>query len=38
MNKEDVWNLFKETGQIKYYIEYKKIKKKKVDDLGNKKD
>ena len=27
MTKEDLWNLFKETGKIKYYLEYKKISK-----------
>lgn len=27
MNKEDLWNLFKMTGKIEYYLEYKKIDK-----------
>lgn len=27
MTKEELWNLFKETGKIKYYLEYKKISK-----------
>lgn len=27
MTKEEAWNLFKETGKIKYYLEYKKISK-----------
>lgn len=27
MNKEELWNLFKETGKIKYYLEYKKYLK-----------
>ena len=25
--KEELWNLFKETGKIKYYLEYKKLAK-----------
>lgn len=25
MTKEELWNLFKETGKIKYYLEYKKL-------------
>ena len=25
MTKEEAWNLFKETGKIKYYLEYKKL-------------
>ena len=24
MTKEDLWNLFKMTGKIEYYLEYKK--------------
>ena len=27
MTKEDLWNLFRLTGKIEYYLEYKKIKK-----------
>ncbi len=27
MTKEELWNLFKETGKIKYYLEYKKLAK-----------
>ena len=27
MTKEELWNLFKTTGKIKYYLEYKKILK-----------
>lgn len=27
MEKEDLWNLFKMTGKIEYYLEYKKIDK-----------
>ena len=27
MEKQDLWNLFKLTGKIEYYLEYKKIDK-----------
>lgn len=27
MDKQDLWNLFKMTGKIEYYLEYKKIDK-----------
>ena len=27
MTKEELWRLFKETGKIKYYLEYKKVSK-----------
>lgn len=27
MEKQDLWNLFKMTGKIEYYLEYKKIDK-----------
>lgn len=26
MNKEEAWELFKKTGKIEYYLEYKKRK------------
>lgn len=26
MNREDLWNLFKMTGKIEYYLKYKKDK------------
>lgn len=25
MTKEDLWNLFRLTGKIEYYLEYKKL-------------
>ncbi len=28
MTKEDLWNLFKKTGKITYYLEYKEMIKK----------
>jgi len=27
MTKKELWDLFKETGEIKYYLEYKKCSK-----------
>ena len=27
MKKKEAWNKFKETGKIKYYLEYKKLDK-----------
>lgn len=27
MTKEDLWNLFRLTGKIEYYLEYVKLKK-----------
>jgi len=28
MTKEEYWKLFKETGKIEYYLEYKKLTRK----------
>ena len=28
MTKEECWQLFKKTGKIKYYLEYKKLTRK----------
>jgi len=28
MNEQQAWELFKKTGKIEYYLEYKKAKKK----------
>ena len=28
MTKEDLWELFKQTGKIEYYIKYKELKEK----------
>lgn len=27
MTRKELWDLFKETGKIKYYLEYKKLSK-----------
>ena len=37
MTKEDVWNLFKKTGNIKYYIKYKDMINKGIDKLEDRK-
>lgn len=34
MEKQNLWNLFKETGKIEYYIKYKMIEG-KSDTLGD---
>ncbi len=34
MEKQDLWNLFKETGKIEYYIKYKMLEG-KSDTLGD---
>lgn len=28
MSKEECWQLFKKTGEIKYYLEYKRLTRK----------
>ena len=35
MNKDDIWNLFKKTGKLEYYLKYKDMVEKKVDNLGD---
>lgn len=30
MNKNDIWQLFKNTGKIEYYIKYKNMKNDEV--------
>ena len=34
MNKEDLWNLFKMTGKIEYYLKYKE-KEEKNESKGS---
>ena len=36
MNKNELWELFKKTGKIEYYLKYKTTKK-EVDDKSDKK-
>ncbi len=31
MDKNSFWQLFKETGKIKYYLKYKELEKEAVD-------
>lgn len=31
MNKNDLWQLFKKTGKIEYYLKYKELSKKRCD-------
>lgn len=38
MNKEDVWNLFKTTGKLEYFMQYRKMIQGGIDKLGDKKD
>ena len=38
MNEKDIWDLFKRTGEIKYYIMYRNIIDGKLDKGGNKKN
>lgn len=36
MNKNDLWNLFKLTGKIEYYLKYLELsRKEKFDDKKN---
>jgi hypothetical protein len=35
MNKNDIWNLFKMTGKIEYFVKYKEMTKKGIDYIGN---
>ena len=35
MNQNDVWNLFVKTGKLEYYLKYKDMLEKKVDNLGD---
>ncbi len=38
MTKDDVWRLFMMTGNINYYIKYKKMLEEGVVELGANKD
>lgn len=35
MSKEDIWTLFKQTGNINYYIKYKSMEDDKYEESGN---
>lgn len=32
----DIWNLFKKTGKIEYYLKYKELLEKGIDYVGDK--
>lgn len=38
MSKEDIWNLFRLTGKLEYYMVYKQMDKRKIDEIGSSKD
>ncbi len=38
MNRNDVWNLFKMTGKIEYFLKYKDMQSKAVVELGDNKN
>ena len=35
MNKNDIWNLFKMTGKIEYFLKYKEMIEKGIDYIGS---
>ncbi len=35
MNKKLLWDLFKNTGKIEYYVKYKEEERSKKDEKGN---
>lgn len=37
MNKDDIWNLFCITGKLEYYLKYKEMISKEVDNIGDSK-
>lgn len=38
MTKEDVWNLFKTTGKVEYFIKYQQMTRGGIDKLGDQND
>lgn len=36
MNKNDIWNLFVQTGKLEYYIKYKEMVEGMIDTIGDK--
>lgn len=38
MNRKDIWNLFKITGKIEYYLKYKEMLSEGIDYIGDKED
>lgn len=37
MTKEDIWELFKKTGDINYFLKYKDLINKGLDKIGDNK-
>ena len=35
MTRNDIWNLFKLTGKIEYYLKYKELEEKGEDKIGS---
>lgn len=35
MNKNDIWNLFKMTGKIEYFLKYKEMTEKGIDYIAD---
>lgn len=38
MTSQDVWNLFKKTGKLEYFVKYKQMVEGKIDRLGDQND
>ncbi len=38
MNRNDVWNLFVNTGKLEYYVKYRQMLDGKIDTIGDKED
>lgn len=38
MTRQDLWNLFKLTGKIEYFVKYQQMVEGKIDRLGDQND
>ena len=38
MTRDDVWNLFKKTGKLEYFIKYQQMVDSGVDKIGDQND
>lgn len=38
MTREDLWNLFKQTGKIEYFVKYQQMVERKIDKIGDQND
>lgn len=34
MDRKDIWNLFKLTGKVEYFIKYREMVEKGIDSIG----